>query len=158
MRTKSSATPAQWLAHVRCLRATVIRLDLPHPVEFDAATDEQLAEEYNGIGSDKYRALLGITTAVFHVFEAAALVHDFGWSKLWNDGTRARFEQSNNRFRAGNLILASTCHVWFGWLRPQQRAIYRAAGDALYRVVASDIGWDCWKAGAAEHEPGPEVI
>ena len=147
------------IAHIRKLRRIVVRLDLPSPAEFDTATDEQLQEIYNGIGSQKFAKLLGITTTLFSVFEAAALVHDFCWSKYWNDGSRKRFDFSNNCFRAGNLILASTCRVWFETFRPQQRALYRAAGEALYRVVASDlVGWPIWQEGAQDPEPGPEVL
>ena len=147
------------IAHIRKLRRIVLKHDLPRPPEFDKATDEQLQEAYNGIGSDKFARLLGITTALFSVFEAAALVHDFCWSKYWNDGSRKRFDFSNNCFRAGNLILASVCSVWFELFRPQQRKAFRTAGEGLYRVVSSDlIGWPIWLEGAAEAEPGPEVM
>lgn len=150
-------TRPQRLAHVRKLRRIVIQRDLPRPLEFDRASDEQLVEIYNGIGSAKFKSLIGITTAVFQVFEAAALIHDYCWSKYFNDGSRARFDFSNNCFRAGNLILASTCGVWFEIFRPNQRRLYRAAGDALYRVVASDlVGWPIWSDGAFDFEPGPE--
>lgn len=132
------------IAHIRKLRAIVVKRNLPRPAEFDLATDEQLQEIYNGIGSNKFRALLWLTTKLFSVFEASALIHDFCWSKYWNDGSRKRFEYSNNCFRSGNLILALTCGVWFEWSRPQQRAIYRTAGEGLYRVVDSDLGWGIW--------------
>lgn len=159
MTALASMTRSQRLAHVRKLRRIVIQLDLPRPLEFDKATDEELVEIYNGIGSAKFKSLIGITTAVFQVFEAAALIHDYCWSKYFNDGSRERFTYSNNCFRAGNLILASTCGVWFEVFRPQQRKIYRAAGDSLYRVVASDlIGWPIWLEGATAPEPGPEVM
>lgn len=147
------------IAHIRKLRRIVLKYDLPRPPEFDQATDEQLQEIYNGIGSNKFRGLLWITTKLFSVFEAAALIHDYCWSKYWNDGSRKRFDFSNNCFRAGNLILASTCGVWFEIFRPEQRKIYRAAGDALYRVVDSElIGWPIWVSGAVLPEPGPETI
>ena len=147
------------IAHIRKLRRIVVKYDLPRPAEFDQATDEQLQEIYNGIGSDKFSALLWLTTKLFSVFEASALVHDYCWSKYFNDGTRKGFDFSNNCFRAGNLILASTCGVWFEMFRPEQRKLYRAAGDALYRVVASDlVGWPIWRDGAADAEPGLEVM
>ena len=147
------------IAHIRKLRRIVVKYDLPRPPEFDAATDEQLQEIYNGIGSDKFRALLWLTTKLFSVFEASALIHDFCWSKYFNDGSRKRFDFSNNCFRAGNLILASVCGVWFELFRPEQRNTFRTAGEGLYRVVSSDlIGWPIWLAGAAEAEPGPEVM
>lgn len=145
------------LAHIRKLRAVVVSRDLPRPAEFDATTDEELQAIYNGIGSDKFKGLLWLTTRVFGVFEPAALVHDYGWSPMWCDGSRERYDQSNNRFRAGCLILACTCHVWFGWLRPQQRALFRSSGELLYRVVASPIGWGIWSGEKREIEPGPEV-
>ena len=47
------------IAHIRKLRRIVLKYDLPRPPEFDQATDEQLQEIYNGIGSDKFSALLG---------------------------------------------------------------------------------------------------
>lgn len=146
------------LQRIRRLRALVIKYNLPRPAEFDTATDEQLQKEYNGIGSKKFRALLWLTTKLFAIFEAAALIHDYCWSKLWNDGTRYRWRKSNNFFRAGCMILAATCGVWFEWARPQQRAIYHSSGEALYRVVDSDlIGWPIWRD--AEHcEEGPEVL
>lgn len=147
------------IAHIRKLRRIVVKYDLPRPAEFDQATDEQLQEIYNGIGSDKFRALLWLTTKLFSVFEASALVHDYCWSKYFNDGSRKRFDFSNNCFRAGNLILASVCGVWFELFRPEQRNAFRTAGEGLYRVVSSDlIGWPIWLAGAAEAEPGPEVM
>ena len=147
------------IAHIRKLRRIVVKYDLPRPAEFDQATDEQLQEIYNGIGSDKFRALLWLTTKLFSVFEASALVHDYCWSKYFNDGSRKRFDFSNNCFRAGNLILASVCSVWFELFRPEQRKAFRTAGEDLYRVVSSDlIGWPIWLAGAAEAEPGPEVM
>ena len=147
------------IAHIRKLRRIILKHNLPRPAEFDAATDEQLQEIYNGIGSNKFRALLWLTTKLFSVFEASALIHDYCWSKYFNDGSRKRFDFSNNCFRAGNLILASTCGVWFALFRPEQRRLYRTAGDGLYRVVSSDlIGWPIWLAGAVEAEPGPEVM
>ena len=147
------------IAHIRKLRRIVIKYDLPRPAEFDQATDEQLQEIYNGIGSDKFSALLWLTTKLFSVFEASALIHDYCWSKYFNDGSRKRFDFSNNCFRAGNLILASVCGVWFELFRPEQRKAFRTAGEGLYRVVSSDlIGWPIWLAGAAEAEPGPEVM
>lgn len=152
-------TFAQKVAHVRKLRAIVLRLNLPRPKEFDTATDEQLAEIYNGIGSDKFKMLLWLTTKIFSVFEAAALIHDYCWSRFFNDGSRERYDYSNNCFRAGNLILACSCGVWLEVFRPQQRAVFRTSGELLYRVVASPIGWGIWSG--AEHvdvEPGPEVM
>ena len=147
------------IAHIRKLRRIVVKYDLPRPAEFDQATDEQLQEIYNGIGSKKFSFLLWLTTKLFSVFEAAALIHDYCWSKYFNDGSRKRFDFSNNCFRAGNLILASTCGVWFELFRPQQRKAFRTAGEGLYRVVSSDlIGWPIWLEGAAEAEPGPEVM
>ena len=147
------------LDHVRKLRRIVVKRDLPRPPEFDACTDDELAGIYNGIGSDKYHPLLWLTTKIFSVFEPSALIHDFSWSRLWCDGSRERFDTANNRFRAGNLILACTCGVWFGWFRPWQRTLYRQSGELLYRVVASDIGWDIWvKAERMDVEPGPEVM
>ena len=146
-------------AHIRKLRRIVVKYDLPRPAEFDQATDEQLQEIYNGIGSKKFSFLLWLTTKLFSVFEAAALIHDYCWSKYFNDGSRKRFDFSNNCFRAGNLILASTCGVWFELFRPQQRKAFRTAGEGLYRVVDSElIGWPIWAAGAAPQEPGPEVL
>jgi hypothetical protein len=146
------------LDYDRSLRAKVVKLDLPRPPEFDLATDEQISENYNGIGSDKYHSLLWLTTKIFEVFEAAAMVHDFSWSPLWCDGSRERFEKANNRFRAGNLILACTCGVWFGWFRPWQRVLYRQSGELLYRVVESGIGWDIWsKAKRMDVDLGPEA-
>ena len=67
-----------------------------------------------------------------------------GWT-LYNDGTVTEWERSNNRFRAGNRIMAETCHVWFGWFRPAQRMLFRQSGELLYRVVSSQvIGWPIW--------------
>ena len=148
-----------YISHIRKLRRIVLKHNLPRPPEFDEATDEQLQEIYNGIGSKKFSFLLWLTTKLFSVFEAAALIHDYCWSKYFNDGSRKRFDFSNNCFRAGNLILASTCGVWFELFRPQQRKAFRAAGEGLYRVVDSElIGWPIWLEGAAEAEPGPEVM
>lgn len=145
------------ISHIRKLRRIVIKYDLPRPAEFDQATDEQLQEIYNGIGSKKFSFLLWLTTKLFSAFEAAALIHDFCWSRFFNDGSRKRYDFSNNCFRAGNLILATACGVWFELFRPEQRRLYRAAGDGLYRVVASDsIGWPIWRDGAADIDPGPE--
>ena len=147
------------IAHIRKLRRIVLKHNLPRPEGFDEATDEQLQEIYNGIGSNKFRSLLWLITKLFSVFEASALIHDYCWSKYFNDGSRKRFDFSNNCFRAGNLILASTCWVWFAVFRPQQRKAFRAAGEVMYGVVASDlIGWPIWLEGAAEAEPGPEVM
>ena len=147
------------ISHIRKLRRIILKHDLPRPAEFDAATDEQLQEIYNGIGSNKFRSLLWLTTRLFSVFEASALIHDYCWSKYFNDGSRKRFDFSNNCFRAGNLILASVCGGWFELFRPEQRKAFRTAGEGLYRVVSSDlIGWPIWLEGAAEAEPGPEVM
>lgn len=132
------------IAHIRKLRATVRKYDLPRPAGFDALTDEQLQACYNGIGSEKFASLLWLTTRIFEVFEAPAMIHDAGWA-LYNDGTVTEWERSNNRFRAGNRIMAETCRVWFGWFRPAQRMLFRQSGELLYRVVSSQvIGWPIW--------------
>lgn len=136
---------------IRRLRRLIVKLDLPRHPEFDIASDEEICREYNGIGSKKYQRLIGITTKVFQIFEAPAVIHDHACAKPQNDGSKYRFDLANDRFRAGNKIMAKTCHVWFECFRPQQRDLYRAAGETLYGFVISRFGWECWLENAPQN-------
>lgn len=144
------------IQHIRNLRRIVVARNLPRPEWFDGLSDDYLQSVYNGIGSDKYKSLLWLTTEIFETFEPAALIHDSAWAPANNDGSVERWRQSNSDFRAGCHILAATCGVWFGLFRPQQRRLFHANADLLAAVVSShSIGWPCWLSGA-NPETGPE--
>ena len=146
------------LAHIRKLRRLIVKLGLLRPEEFDAASDEEVQRWYNGIGSSKYGNLvLGVSTWILSLYEAAALIHDYWWGAM-NDGSRGRFNQSNSEFRSNCAKLAESTTLFFGWFRREARRLLVDVGHGLAAIVKTeDVGWPIWESGATI-EPGEEVL
>ena len=78
----------------------------------DKYTNEQLAEIYNGLGSDGMPPWLRkAATFLSPDLEATALIHDVEWHEA--DGTREGFTASNDRFkRNGRRSARCRFAVW----------------------------------------------
>lgn len=133
------------LPHIQNLRSKIFRWNLPRPEWFDMVQDKVVQEYYNGIGSEKYKLLLGVTTKVLSIYEPAALIHDVQWSKL-GLGMCSTFEESNGMFRAGCHICASHAKPIIHIFRPSQRRMYHEIGEDLFRVVNGPIGEKVWES------------
>ena len=135
------------LDHIRTLRAKARKLGLYAHPSFWTATDEALQASYNGIGSDKFKVLLGITTEIFELFEPAALIHDWDWGPC-NFGVDSSWHEANERFRHNCYILAMASKIWFGIFRPQIRVMRCWWGNRLADVVSSKIGREIYHGNA----------
>lgn len=90
----------------------------------------------------------------------ASVPHDCWWSgKLYNDGTRAHFVQSNDEFRDNLDLIADDSFDW-AWpkfVRRKLRDARHAQADAAHLVLMSDMCWEIWQKNA-EYDLGPEVV
>lgn len=115
----------------------------------------------NGIGSDdpSVKWLVAPTTFVFSWMEVAATFHDEGWAHWFNDGSRERFELTNDLFREILFAKADRSFrwVWPGFLRERLRAGRRDEARAAHAILMSNGCFDIWRKNASV-EPGPEVM
>lgn len=137
----------------------LVSLNAPVPPGFFRIALDTLIDQCNGIGSDdpSVKWLVAPTTFVFSWMEVAAVPHDIWWGPLYNDGSRERFEQSNDGFRDTLLTKASRSFGWvpLRFLREKLRDGRRAEAMAAHAILSSDGCFDIWKRNA-EVEPGPE--
>jgi len=106
-----------------------------------------LMEAYNGIGPEFLGASLRKkSTAWFHVFEPAALIHDA--RNHVSDGTRLAFGYANYEFRFNCLRLADRAYPWWNWKRYRARLV----AGALFDFVASPAGWHAWLEAHVNHK------
>ena len=136
-------------------------LGVPLPDWFWAIPMSDRIADCNGIGSDdpSVKWLVEPTTFVFSWMEVAAVPHDEFWSRWYNDGSRARFKESNSMFLHILLAKADRSFRWcfFGPLRESLRAGRREEAHAAHAILSSDGCFDIWKKNAVV-EPGPEAM
>ena len=109
---------------------------------FDYAT---IAREYNGIGPEYSNAALrNRATALFVLFEPAAVIHDLRF--FMADGTRKAFNYANMEFHENCLKLADRAYPFWSWKRYRARAV----AHALYDILRGPAGWQAWQDASAK--------
>jgi len=115
-------------------------------------TDSQLAEIFNGIGSDGFPEWLRIAISKLHPsLMAVALIHDVEWHErelltkkkkyIYPDVDRKKFRSSNKRFDINATKMAK---YNYGFLDPR-RYIVEVIGWNFARLCNKDIGFKWWK-------------
>ncbi len=140
-KNKLIITPAQ--AQVMC--ETIKKLELETPEWFELLTYEELAECYNGAGSDKTPKLIRkILTRLLGFAKEAILIHDAEFqfaSRFWpvNYYTQDKFHAANRRLGENAELLAKERTPWYSPLRYWR---YLVAWRAQKRC--DDWGYDAW--------------
>ena len=122
------------LYQIAKLRAIALDAGLELPDDFRGTSDLDLALAYNGIGSESTPAAVReALTAALNIFEPAALIHDYQYSRLQSAGLfidEAR-EAADAMFYRNCRKLA--CYYSCGWADPiRYLHLYQA--------------WGCWRA------------
>ena len=133
------------LSEIQEIRSKVVRYNLPRPEWFDRGlTDWKIQENFNGIGSDKFKLLVEPANYLLSIYLPAAMIHDMHWS-VYGDMYGSTFDGSNSDFRAGCHICASEAKPIIKIFRPAQRRIYHEIAEDLYKVVSGPIGRKVWE-------------
>ena len=118
------------IEHIRTLCDEIRMCGLSVPAGFDAASEEELAAAYNGIGPDAWCPVFReLTTWLLGFFEAVALIHDFEYSAP-NKSYRA-FTAANLRF-AYNAVRSAV-------LRTPGRQAAKVAGCGLLLALLCQL-------------------
>ena len=123
------------LYHIAKLRAIALDAGLEMPDDFRATSNVDLALAYNGIGSEGLPATVReALTVALSIFQAAALIHDYQYSRLQSAGLfidEAR-EAADAMFYRNCKKLA--CYYSHSWADPiRYLHLYQAWGS--WRVV-----------------------
>ena len=125
--------------HVRKLRALCEEWELENREILDKYSDE-LAEIYNGLGSDSFPEWLrDALTFLSPDLEPTALIHDVEWHEA--DGTRESFTASNDRFKRNGYRSA---RKRFGWADPRRYLLMNRA--RRFGNYCQMFGWEAWKS------------
>lgn len=139
----------------------LLRIGAPLPPGLEKFSYAKIASYCNGIGSDDpaTKWLVAPTTFVFNWMFDASVPHDMWWSPEYNDGTRKRFELSNQYWHETLDFMAedSLGWVWPKPLRQDLRNGRKWEADKSYKILMSDKCWEIWQKNA-EIEPGPECM
>jgi len=125
---------------VQKLRALARKHNLSAPEEFWTATDEYLADNYNGAGPDWLpqwgRAVL---TFFLWLFAAAFLIHDFQFTK--SDKSEKGFAEANSEMLY-NMLKLNDAKFGSWWLKP----LHTCWRDKAYAAYAACKvgGWSAW--------------
>lgn len=126
--------------HVRKLRARCEEWELENREILAKYSDEELAEIYNGLGSDSMPEWLRrAATWLSPDLEPTALIHDVEWHEA--DGTREGFTASNDRFKR-NGYRSAKCR--FACWDPRRYLMMNRA--RRYGNYCQMFGWEAWKS------------
>ncbi len=130
-------------AHVIC--ETIKKLGLKTPDWFELLTYEELAECYNGAGSDKTPTVIRkVLTRLLGFAKEAVLIHDaeYAYARRFCpiDYTDYRmFLASNRRLGENAKVLALERTPWYSVLRYWRLLVARNAWNAV-----DDFGYSAW--------------
>jgi hypothetical protein len=115
-------------------------------------SDEELAEIFNGIGSDGFPEWLRSAISKLHPsLMAVALIHDVEWYEreletkahkfIYPDVDRKRFHESNKRFKTNAVKMSK---FRYGLIDPR-RYIVQFNGWRFSKYCNSALGFKWWK-------------
>lgn len=123
---------------------TIQEVPLLTPWSFNRAELNAISRSCNGIGPDRWpESVRRLVSKLLHLFEEAAVVHDWEFEACENDGTLERWHEANSRFLENCKRLARFKVSRWRFLR--RKAALEAA-EVLYAAVESDAGRDAWLA------------
>ena len=127
------------IRHVRRLREKCEEWELDGNVVLDYYSDRDLANIYNGLGSDSMPAWLRkAATFLSPDLEPTALIHDVDFERA--DGTRKSFDEANRRFKRNGY---KSARKLYGWADPRRYLLMNRA--RRYGNYCQLFGWDAWK-------------
>ena len=137
------------IAEALAVRREVMRLDLSRPGIFDAITDYDFAEIYNGYGPDSWpEKLRAAITWVYRNFKPLAAVHDVEFE--FSDGTRIGWLISLHRWHDNSVILLNDRYPLSKfWL-----VLFRANAWGKLRASYAALKCGSWGAWQAAYERG----
>lgn len=110
----------------------------------DGLTDEQIDADYNGIGPEWFPAAARRAVDVLcDEFRPPAMIHDVEWSH--SDGSREKFEASNERLYVNCCVMAKASCAWYN---PRRYVLLRRA--RLFRDLCSRFGWSAYRTAYAK--------
>lgn len=140
---------------------TLQRIGAPIPPGFYDIPPSVGAPLCNWIGSDDPSAkwASGPLNTFLPWMKPPSVPHDITWSPIYNNGSRSRFVDSNDRFRDTLHLLADQSFDWVspGLLRRKLRDARHWEADKAHKALMLDMCWRIWLKNA-EIEPGPEAM
>jgi hypothetical protein len=133
------------VAEAHVLRDNIEKMKLETPVWFELLTYEELAECYNGAGSDSTPKLIRkVLTKLLGFAQEAILIHDAEYqyaSRFWATDyyTKDKFHAANRRLGDNAEVLAVKRTPWYSPLR-----YWRIFVAWRARNICDDLGYDAW--------------
>jgi hypothetical protein len=119
------------------LKESAIRYDLLHIEVFDKVTDEEVIEQYNGVGPDRWSdELRDILSWLLEDVLEAVEVHDLDY---YIGGTEEQFHEANYVLGKNVRLLAKKK---YGWWRPRRWFLKKLS----YKLAewTDKYGWEGW--------------
>jgi hypothetical protein len=133
------------VAEAHVLRDNIKKIGLQYPDWFELLSYEELAECYNGAGSDETPELVRkVLTRLLGFAQEAVLIHDAEYhysSRFWptNYFYTDKFYAANKRLGENAHKLAIERTPWYSVLRYWRMFVAREA-----RRVCNELGYDAW--------------
>jgi hypothetical protein len=133
------------VAEAHVLRDNIKKMELQRPEWFGFLSNEDLAECYNGAGSDKTpEALRNVFTRLLRFAKEAVLIHDAEYeyaSRFWPSDymDKEKFHTSNQNLGENAEKLAKERTPWFSLLRYWRVFVARHA-----HYICDKWGYDAW--------------
>ncbi len=112
-------------------------LQLEHVEILDKYSITQVSEIYNGIGPDRFPAIIRKALNKLHpTLQVVALIHDLEYHE---GGTREQFTESNDRFYRNGKTAAFAAYSWYD---PRRYLVWNKARQ--FRNLCQLFGWKGW--------------
>ena len=128
-------------------------LQLEHVEILDKYSITQVSEIYNGIGPDRFPAIIRKALNKLHpTLLVVALIHDLEYHE---GGTREQFTESNDRFYRNGKTAAFAAYSWYDPRRylvydPRRYLVWNKARQ--FRNLCQLFGWEGWKKTEEQEE------
>ncbi len=118
---------------IRKLMATIHAANLEGTFSFWNAPLEAIRASSNGIGPDRWpEPIRKVVTGFLDTFAEAAIVHDWEFGPLENDGTLERWHEANARFEVNcRKLIRHKISAWRFLRRLQAQGVVNLLMDAL---------------------------
>jgi len=133
------------IAEAHVMRDTIKKLGLKTPEWFELLTYEELAECYNGAGSDKTpKPIRKVLTRLLGFAKEAVLIHDVEYAyarRFWpiDYSDYRMFLAANRRLGENAELLAKERTPWYSVLRYWRLLVAKNAWNAV-----DDFGYSAW--------------
>lgn len=126
------------LKEIKELKHTVEEFQLENREIIGNYTMAELCSIYNGIGPDAFPDWLReVITTLHPSLAVVAFIHDIEWHE--SDGSKAKFTESNNRFKTNGYLVARMKYRWYD---PRRYIVMNQARRLANTCQV--FGWDAW--------------